>query len=229
MKVEEVVPFKNWMPIEKPREKLKAKGIKSLSKAELLAIILRFGTKSSNCVEVSRKALAAANNSFDVLSRMSLGELQEIRGVGEIRAMVIMAAMEIRKWTEVPVEAQKIRSSHDAFLQLQIELADLSHEEFWVLYLNRSAKLIQKKQISSGGLNSTVVDPRIIFKVALDENTSSIILAHNHPSGNLAPSQADLDLTRKLVAAGKLFDIQVIDHLILAGKNYCSFADSGLM
>jgi DNA repair protein RadC len=229
MKVKEPIPFKNWTGAEKPREKLKAKGVKSLTKAEMLAILLRRGAKGCNCIEVSRKILAAADNDFDKLGELSLETLQSIYGVGEAQAMVIMAAMEIRKISEPRLELIKVLSSHDAFLRLQDDLAGLRHEEFWALYLNTSSKLVHKQQISSGGISSTVVDPRMVFKIALDKNASSIIVAHNHPSGNLTPSSADLDLTRKLVAAAKLFDIQVVDHLILAGKNYCSFADSGLL
>ena len=229
MKVNEAVSFKNWMAADKPREKLKAKGIKALTKVEKLALILRSGTRDCNCVELSRRILAKANNSFEQLGNMSLESLTSIYGIGESQAMAIMAAMDIRKQIEPTFESPKVRSSRDAFLRLQDDLANLSHEEFWALFLSQSSNLILKKQISSGGINSTVVDPRMIFKIAVSENASSIIVAHNHPSGNLTPSQADIDLTRKLVAGAKYFDIQVVDHLILAGKNYCSFADSGLL
>jgi DNA repair protein RadC len=230
MKVEEAVSFKRWMPGDKPREKAKTKGLRSLSKPELLAIVLKTGTVRCNCLEISRRALAAAGNSFDTLGEMPLSALQEIHGIGEAQAIVIAAAMEMRRRTEIPVDSPKIISSRDAFAQLQDDLSYLSHEEFWVLYLNRASKMILKKQISSGGTHSTVVDPRIVFSPILDKTTtSSIILAHNHPSGGLSPSQADIDLTNKLISAGKLFDVQVVDHLILAGKNYCSFADSGLL
>jgi len=229
MKVKEAVSFKNWMPMEKPREKLKNKGKKSLSRIELLAIILKTGTRNLNCLELSRKVLAAANNDLDKLGELSLTDLQAIYGVGETQAMVIMAAMELRQRVEPKFDSPKIVSPRDAFLRLREDLADLPHEEFWTLYLNRSSKLLLKKQISSGGISSTVVDPRIIFQAALDQKASSIIVAHNHPSGNLTPSQADIDLTRKLVDGGKLLGVQLVDHLILAGKNYCSFADSGLL
>jgi len=215
--------------MEKPREKLKNKGKKSLSRIELLAIILKTGTRNLNCLELSRKVLAAANNDLDKLGELSLTDLQAIYGVGETQAMVIMAAMELRQRVEPKFDSPKIVSPRDAFLRLREDLADLPHEEFWTLYLNRSSKLLLKKQISSGGISSTVVDPRIIFQAALDQKASSIIVAHNHPSGNLTPSQADIDLTRKLVDGGKLLGVQLVDHLILAGKNYCSFADSGLL
>jgi DNA repair protein RadC len=229
MKVKDAVAFKNWTAVEKPREKLKNEGKKALNKAELLAIILRSGTKDRSCVEISRKALAAANNNLDELGELSVADLQSIHGVGEAQAMVIVAAMELRRRTEPRFDSPKIVSSRDAFLRLHDNLSGLSHEEFWALYLNQSSKLILKKRISSGGLNSTVVDPRMIFEIALHQKASSIILAHNHPSGNLTPSQADIDLTHKLVGGGKFLGVQVIDHLILAGKNYCSFADSGLL
>ena len=232
MKVEEVQPLiKNWMPKDRPREKLESNGKSSLTEAELLSIILGTGTRGQNSLNISRKMLEVAGNDLNVLADLPIGELTAIRGIGKAQAIKIMACMELALRRKEPTEQQlpKITSSHEAFMHLQPCLSNLSHEEFWVLLLNRRSRLVLKKQISSGGLSSTVVDPRIIFKHACDHKASSIILAHNHPSGSLTPSQSDIDLTNKLVAAGKFMDIQVVDHLILAGKNYCSFADSGLL
>ncbi len=230
MKVEEVVSFKDWMPTEKPREKLKTSGKKSLSEVELIALILRNGTPGKSCLDLGRKALALANYDIDTLGEMSLADLAAVSGLGESRAISIIAALELRNRSTSLIKNPKVATSRAAYELLKGSLADLAHEEFWVLYLNHSSKLILKTKISSGGLHSTVVDPRMVFSIALElKKTSSIILAHNHPSGSLTPSQSDIDLTNKLVAGGKLFDIQVVDHLILAGKNYCSFADSGLL
>lgn len=232
MKVAEAQPIiKNWTKSEQPREKFRDKGAKSLSTSELLAIILRSGTKGNNAIDVGRKMLAVANNKLRGIDDLSLAALANIRGIGEAKAIIIKAAMELaqRREDESISETTKVVSSRDAHMVLRSDLSDLTHEEFWALYLNRGSRIILKKQISSGGINSTVVDPRLIFQLALEKKASSIILAHNHPSGNLQPSQADIDLTKRLISAGKLFDIQVVDHLILAGKNYCSFADSGLM
>lgn len=232
MKVAEAQSIiKNWTKSEQPREKFRDKGAKSLSTSELLAIILRSGTRGNNAIDVGRTMLAVANNKLRGIDDLSLAALANIRGIGEAKAIIIKAAMELaqRREDESISETTKVVSSRDAHMVLRSDLSDLSHEEFWALYLNRSSRIILKKQISSGGINSTVVDPRLIFQLALEKKASSIILAHNHPSGNLQPSQADIDLTKRLISAGKLFDIQVVDHLILAGKNYCSFADSGLM
>jgi DNA repair protein RadC len=232
MKVAEVQPLiKDWMAIERPREKLFDEGPRKLTEVELLAIILTTGTRGRNCLDISRKMLAIANNDLNTLAELPISALEAIHGIGKAKAAIVCAALELRRRNEnVSPERPMIVSSKDAYSQLKSELSNLDHEEFWVLYLNQGSKLLLKKQISSGGTSSTVVDPRIIFGYALEKKTTStIILAHNHPSGNLVPSQADMDLTERIIAAGKLFDIQVVDHLILAGKNYCSFADSGLM
>ncbi|HEX8061406.1 MAG TPA: DNA repair protein RadC [Cyclobacteriaceae bacterium] len=222
---------RDWAANERPREKLQDKGGPALSNAELLAVLLVSGTKGKNCVDIGRKMLQLADDDWTKLWKLGLADLQKVPGIGSVQALKIKAMCEIARRSASAMSANrpKIVTSLDAFNNLRIELADLDHEEFWVLFLSRRSKLLLKKQISSGGINSTVVDPRIIFKVAMDEKASSIILAHNHPSGSLNPSQADVDLTNKLVAAGKFLDVQVIDHLILAGKNYCSFADSGLL
>lgn len=232
MKVEEVQPLiKDWKPNERPREKLEVMGPSGLSEAELMSIILSTGTRGQSSLSIGRKMLELSENDLNRLAKLPISQLKKIRGVGRAQALKIIAALELglrRCQPDLP-NGLKITSSHDAFRHLQPSLSNLSHEEFWVLFLSRRSKVLLKKRISSGGLSSTVVDPRIIFKIACEQEASSLILAHNHPSGSLTPSQADIDLTAKLLAAGKLMDIQVVDHLILAGKNYCSFADSGLL
>ena len=224
------IKVKDWTAKERPREKISNLGGDALSDAELLAIIIGSGSRGRSSLDLSREVLKMANGSFIGIRELAINKLQEIHGIGFAKATMVKASLEIarRVLYSVP-KREKIVSSQDAYHELRIDLADLDHEEFWVIYLDRQSKIILKKQISSGGLGSTVVDQRIIFKVALDYKASTMIVAHNHPSGSLNPSQADLDLTKKLVAAGKIMDVQVIDHLILAGKNYCSFADSGLL
>jgi len=224
------IRVKDWEEKDRPREKIDGHGGGSLSDAELLAIIIGSGSRGRSSLDISREVLKKAGNSFLGIRTLGVGGLREIPGIGFAKATMMQAALEIAR--RAPFSApkkEKIVSSKDAYHELRIELADLDHEEFWVLYLNRRSDVLLKKQISSGGVSSTVVDPRIVFKVALDQKASSLILAHNHPSGSLNPSQADLDLTRRLVDGGKIMGVQVVDHLILAGKNYCSFADSGLL
>lgn len=231
MKVEEPLHFRDWALAERPREKFMDKGPESLTDAELVAIMIGTGTSAGSVLDIARKILEAADNNMSRLATIPIKALINIKGVGLANAVKIKALMEaIRRGRyESAPENLKIGSSHDAFRVVRIDLAHLHHEEFWVVLLNRASRVITRKRISQGGLTSTIADPRIIFKLAMSEDAPSIIVAHNHPSGNLTPSQADIDLTRKLVAAGKLLDIQVVDHLIISGNNYCSFADSGLM
>jgi DNA repair protein RadC len=223
--------IKDWSLADQPREKLVEKGPSTLTDAELIAILLGTGTRSGNALDLARQILQLVNNDLNALGRLAWSDITKIHGVGKAKAITIKAAMELgrRRKDLVPREISKITSSRDAYLQFQSELADLPNEEFWAIFLNRASKVLRKKRISEGGVSGTVADPKIIFKMALDELASSIIVAHNHPSGSLNPSQADIELTRKLVSAGKLLDIQVIDHIIVAGRNYCSFADSGLL
>ena len=228
---EKRLTIRNWSPEDRPREKLLLKGKSALSDAELLSILLGSGTKTMSAVELSKKVLQQANNNLHQLATLSVKDLIKFRGIGEVKAITIVAALELgrrRKELE-PEEKPKINSSKDAFEILQSDLQDLPHEEFWVLVLNRANRVIKKHQVSQGGVAGTVADPKIIFKAALDQLGSGLILAHNHPSGNLSASDADCELTRKLVAGGRLLEIQVLDHLILGGQKYFSFADEGLM
>lgn len=223
--------IKSWSPEDRPREKLILKGKSALSDAELLAILLGSGTKTMSAVDLGKKILQKAGNNLHRLAQLTLKDLIKLKGIGEAKAITIVAALELgrrRKELE-PEEKPKIGGSIDAFELLKSDLLDIPHEEFWVILLNRANRVVKKYQISQGGVAGTVADPKIIFKAALEELASGIILAHNHPSGNLTASQADVDLTKKLAAGGRLLEIQVLDHLIIAGQKYFSFADEGLI
>lgn len=233
MKIEDNQPIgiKSWSPEDRPREKLLLKGTSALSDAELIAILLGSGTAKLSAVDVAKKVLAHVDHSLDNLAKLSVKELMKAKGIGEARGITIVAAMELgrRRKEQSPEEKPKLESSLSAFNMIKGELQDLPHEEFWVLLLNRSNRLIKKKRISEGGVSGTVADPKIIFKLALDELASGLILAHNHPSKNLKPSDSDLSLTKKLKEAGKLLEIAVLDHIIVAGQQYFSFTDEGLI
>jgi len=231
MNAEKILNIKNWSPDDRPREKLMLKGKSALSDAELIAILLGSGTSSMSAVDLAKKVLQPAGNNLHELARLTVKDLVKIKGIGEAKALTIVAALELgRRRKELENhEKPKITGSRDAYDLLKADLLDIAHEEFWIVLLNRANRVIKKSQISQGGVAGTVADPKIIFKLALDELASGIILAHNHPSGNLTASQADLDLTKKLREAGKLLDIQVLDHIIVAGQKYLSFADEGFM
>lgn len=207
------------------------RGKTSLTDAELIAILLGSGTSSLSALDVAKKILQHADNSLHSLGHLTVRDLLKIKGVGEARAVTIVAALELgrRRKEKVIDKRPKVSGSRDAWELFKGDLMDLPHEEFWVLLLNRANRVIKRMQISQGGVSGTVADPRIIFKSALEELASGIILAHNHPSGNLTASQADRDLTRKLTEGGRLIDVQVLDHVILAGQRYYSFADEGLL
>lgn len=223
--------IKDWSPQDRPREKLVLKGRSSLSDAELIAILLGSGTPTLSAVDLARKILQENNNDLHTLAKLSVKEMMNIKGIGEAKAITIVAAMELgrrRKDLEV-MQKPQINSSRSVFEILRPELQDIPHEEFWILLLNRANCLLKKIQISRGGVSGTVVDPRIVFKLAVEALASGIVVAHNHPSGNLTASQADISLTQKLKEGGKLLDIQVLDHVIIAGQKYFSFADDGLI
>lgn len=228
---EKALNIKSWSPEDRPREKLILKGKAVLSDAELVAILLGSGTTTLSAVDLAKIVLQSANNNLHELARLTVKDLIKIKGIGEAKAITIVAALELgrrRKDQEVD-EKPKISSSKDAYQVIKADLLDIPHEEFWVLILNRANRVIKKHQISQGGVAGTVADPKIIYKSALDSLASGIILAHNHPSGNLTPSQADIDLTKKLREAGKMLEIQVLDHIIVAGQKYFSFADEGML
>lgn len=225
------ISIKSWAEEDRPREKLLAQGRRVLSDAELVAILIGSGSANESAVDLSKRILNHFSADLNLLGKGSVNDLCQFKGIGEAKAITIIAAMELgrrRKETEHK-EADKIGGSKDVFNLLHRYFNDLNHEEFWILLLNRANKVLSRQLISKGGQAGTIADPKIIFQIALENHASSIILAHNHPSGNLKPSQADLDLTRKLCAAGKLLDIAVPDHLIFTDKRYFSFADEGLM
>lgn len=207
------------------------KGKSSLSDAELIAILIGTGTASQSAVDLAKQILLSVNNDLDELARLTVADLMKIKGIGEAKAIAIVSALELgrRRKDSVGQEKPKINTSSLAFEEVKAELLDLPQEEFWILLLNRATQLIRKQKVSLGGIHATYVDPKVIFKHALEAGAANIILAHNHPSGNTTPSQADLDLTRKLKEGGKLLDIQLLDHIIVAGKSYLSFADEGLL
>ncbi len=221
----------DWAVEDRPREKLIQKGIASLSDAELLAILISSGTKDKSAVDLGRELLSVANNNLNSLGKLSIADLKKLRGIGTARAVTITAALELgrrRKLTEVQ-DVPQIRSSKDIADIFQPILSDLLHEEFWILFLNRSNKVINKMKLSQGGISGTVTDVRIVMKTAIEYLASGIIVCHNHPSGNLNPSESDTKITQKIKEAGNLMDIQLLDHIIISDKDYYSFADNGLL
>ncbi len=223
--------IKSWAEEDRPREKLMLKGKAALSDAELIAILINSGTTDLSAVDIARLILQSTGNNLNELARLGVKDLSKFRGIGEARAISIVAALELgrrRKEQDRPTRA-RITCSRDAYDELKPHLLDKQHEEFWILVLNRANEVMRPVQISAGGVSGTVADPRLIFKHALEQLASGIILCHNHPSGNLTPSQADKDLTRKLKDAGRLLDIPVLDHLIFTDRSYLSFADEGLL
>jgi len=223
--------IKSWSESDRPREKLLEKGRAVLTDSELLAILIRSGSREETAVELSKRILKSVDNDLAALSKLSVKDLAKFKGMGEVKAITIVAALEIgRRRAEAQiVEKSKITSSKDVADYFEGRLVDLHHEEFWILILDRANQIIKSENISKGGITGTVVDSRLIFKSAIENLASGIILCHNHPSGNNQPSQADIDLTQKVKQAGKMFDIQVLDHIIIAGGKFYSFADEGLI
>ena len=223
--------LKSWAEDDRPREKLLSKGRQVLSDAELLAILLSSGNRDETAVQLAQRILNEHSNSINELAKLQLNDLRKYKGVGEAKAVTIAAALEIgrRRTGEAIDDKIKITSSKHAFNTLRSKLTDLPHEEFWVVFMNRSNTVIKTECISRGGISGTVVDVRLILKPAIHYLASSIILAHNHPSGNLKPSHEDIHLTKKIKEAAKLMDIGLQDHLIIGDQAYFSFADEGLL
>ena len=221
--------IKNWSETDRPREKLLEKGKKSLTDAELMAILIGSGSRNESAVSLCKRILASAENNLNTLSKLGIKQLTNFKGIGEAKAISIVAALELgrRQKAQEPAKLKVITSSHDVFTTMQPILGDLNHEEFWVLFLNNSNKIIHQKMMSSGGQTGTLVDTRLVFKTALDFSAVAIILAHNHPSGKLQPSQADKNLTETIKQAGEILSIKVLDHVIVTEKNYYSFVDHG--
>lgn len=225
------ISIKDWAEDDKPREKLLYKGPAALSNAELIAILIGSGNNEESAVALSKRIMNEVNDNLAELSRLTISDLQRYKGIGEAKAITIAAALELgrRRSTSILNEKPQLKDSKTAFILLQKELGDLNYENFCILLLNRANKVLRTVKISDGGITGTVVDPRKVFKIALDNNATSIILGHNHPSGQLTPSDADIKLTRKLKEAGDMLDLPVLDHLIIGDGNYYSFADEGIM
>ncbi|MDI5887521.1 MAG: DNA repair protein RadC [Flavobacterium sp.] len=223
-------PITNWSEDDKPREKLMLKGKSVLSDAELIAILIGSGSRNESAVDLSKRILASVDNNLNALGKLSISQLMNFKGIGEAKAISIIAALELgrRRRAEDAVELKKVTSSKIIFEIMQPIIGELPHEEFWIIYLNNSNKVISKSQLSKGGITGTLVDVRIVFKTALEMGATGLILCHNHPSGTLIPSDADKQITRKLKLAGDSLEIKVLDHLIVTEKNYFSFADEGI-
>lgn len=231
MKPQKYLKIKDWAEEDRPREKLLTRGISSLTDAELIAILIGSGNTNESAVELSRKILKEFGNNLNELAKLNVGELKKFKGIGEAKAINIIAAFELgrrNKSSEI-LNKTKVESSKDVFQLFQAKLGHIPHEEFWALYLNRSNKIIDQLRISQGGIAGTVADVRIIMKHAIEKLASSIIIIHNHPSGNKTPSISDKEITDKLKNAGKTIDVNVLDHLIITESGYYSFADEGLM
>ncbi|MCM4168490.1 hypothetical protein KCTC52924_02065 [Arenibacter antarcticus] len=223
--------IKNWSDDDKPREKLVHKGKAVLSDAELIAILIGSGSRNESAVELSKRILASVNNNLNELGKLSIKQLMAFKGIGEAKAVTIAAALEIgrRRRGGDGLKITKINSSSSVFDLLQPKMGELPHEEFWIVYLNNSNKVLFAGQQSKGGITGTLVDVRLVLKHALELGAVGLILAHNHPSGTLKPSEADKQITQKLKIASQALDIKVLDHIIITQKEYFSFADEGLL
>ncbi len=223
--------IKAWAEEDRPREKLMLKGKTTLSDAELIAILIGSGSRNETAVELSQRILAETQNNLNQLGKLSINDLIKFKGIGEAKAITIVAALELgrRRKDSNALKKVKVTSSHIVFDYMNDVMQDLPHEEFWIVLLNRANQVLERVNISKGGVSQTVVDVKIIFKMAVEKLASAIILCHNHPSGNLKASDADKHLTKKLMEAGKILDIPVLDHLIFADNTYLSFADEGML
>ncbi len=228
---DEKITIKHWAEEDRPREKLSTQGRRSLSDAELLAILIGSGSRTESAVELCKRILYACDHDLNQLARLSISELSKFKGIGEAKAISIIAALELgrRRKEIVTQELVQINTSIDVYELIASEFKDLNHEEFWILLMNRANRVTSKHLISKGGQAGTIADPKIIFNIALENHAASIILAHNHPSGNLKPSHSDIELTKKLRSAGLFLDLPVLDHLIITDHGFLSFADEGIL
>jgi len=223
--------IKSWAEEDRPREKLLLKGRSALSDAELIAILIGSGTPKTTAVDLAKQILKDVGNDLNRLARLSVNDLIKFKGIGPAKAIAIVSALELgrRRKDQSFMQREKVTSSEDVYNLMKPELLDRSHEEFWMILLNRANVVIKKHKISMGGISGTVADPRLIFKTALEHTACSVILVHNHPSGNLSPSEADKKLTSKMADAGNLLDIPVLDHIIFTDQGYFSFKDENLI
>jgi DNA repair protein RadC len=223
--------IKKWSEDDRPREKLLLKGKNALSHAELIAILINSGNKEESAVALSKRILASVALNLTELGKLSVKDLMKFKGIGEAKSISIIAALELgrRRRGEEAIEKKQVTSSSSVFELMQPIIGELSHEEFWIVYLNNSNKVLKKIQLSKGGIVGTLVDVRLVLKAALQIDAVGLILTHNHPSGSLIPSQADKKITQKLKIASETIDIKVLDHLIITEKAYFSFADENLL
>lgn len=224
-------PISSWSDDDKPREKLLNKGKDALSDAELIAILIGSGNKNESAVALSKRILASLNNNLNSLGKLNTNQLTVFNGIGEAKAITIIAALELgrRRRQEEALTHTKVTSSKIVFEVMQPILGELTNEEFWVLYLNNANKILSKSQISKGGITTTIVDVRLVFKIAFEQGATSIIVVHNHPSGSAKPSENDKEITQKIKKAGQSLDIKLIDHLIITERSYFSFADESIL
>ncbi|MBL7887508.1 MAG: DNA repair protein RadC [Flavobacterium sp.] len=225
------IPIHQWAEDDRPREKFLLKGKSALSDSELLAILIGSGSRNESAVQLCQRILASTNHNLNLLGKLSISQLTEFKGIGEAKAIAIAAALELgrRRGSEEALVLDKISSSKAVFELMHPIIGELPHEEFWVLYLNNSNKVLYKSQLSKGGLTSTIVDIRLIFKTALEQNATSIILTHNHPSGKLIASEQDIQVTKRIKLASQQLDIALLDHIIIAENGFYSFNDEGIM
>lgn len=216
---------------DRPREKFLQKGINSLSDSELLAIIMRNGNKDESALELSQKILASVHNNWHQLSLLSIQDLMKFKGVGKVKAISIATALEIgrRRARQEISDIKVISGSKDTYSIFKNQMSDLRTEEFWAIFVNQRNKIIHTAKLTEGGISQSIVDVRVLFKTALDHFSTGIIVAHNHPSGNLKPSREDIDITQKIKEAGKMLGIQLLDHLIITQNSYFSFSDDGIL
>ncbi len=226
-----VTSIKHWSIDDQPRQKLLTKGVDSLSNSELFALLINNGTKQKTAVDLAKELLKLGHDNLNEFGKLSLTEIQQVKGIGQAKAITIYAALEIgrRRHASICLDKIVIKSSNDIAQYLRTVIKDYSYEVFAVLFLNRANKINHFEILSKGGLSGTVADPRVILKKALETNATSLILCHNHPSGNLIPSHADEELTKKIKSAASYCDIQVLDHLIVSEEGYYSFADEGVI
>ncbi|NNC96328.1 MAG: DNA repair protein RadC [Chitinophagales bacterium] len=225
------INFSNWSETDKPREKLLAQGRSSLSDSELIAILIGSGNRSASAIDLARQLLKYVDNDLSRLAKLNTTEFCKLHGIGKAKAITIIAAMELgrRRMSVKPGKKTQISGSSSAYNHIYPFLADLQHEEFWVIHMNRANYVMATERISSGGISGTVVDIRLLMKSCLEKLSSSIILAHNHPSGNLKASTADIGLTMRIIEGGKILDIKVLDHLIIGENSYLSFLDENII
>ena len=223
--------IKSWAEEDRPREKMLSKGKEALSNSELIAILIGSGNSKESAVDLSRRILSDKNDNLIEMSKLNINDLMKYNGIGEAKAVSIMAALELgrrRRYSEA-LEQPSIKNSKIAYECFYAHLTDLNHEQFWIMLLNNANKIIKLEQIGVGGMTGTTADPKKIFKCALENNAASVMLCHNHPSGNTTPSNADKQITNNLIKAGQFLEIKILDHIIIGNDNYFSFADEGLL